>query len=239
MRSMKWRLPCCALAAGCLAALTPVAALADPVISGFNSPQVPLLSYLIIYGSGFGDAQGLSYVTMASRPVPVQSWSDGAIHVYVNPMAFVPGPVALDAVYPVQVVIPSAGKSSNVMNVTITAGAPPGYTPVFIPQVVTDQPTVTGLQATRFTPGSNIAIYGSGFGVAEGSSYLSVTVPFRDAQGHPFTQEYQIPVLAWSENAINAVLLLPAGAQLGTYTLTVHRSNGKTASATFTVVATL
>jgi hypothetical protein len=53
----------------------------------------------------------------------------------------------------------------------------------------------------------------------------------------PFTQEVAIPVLGWSENAINAILLLPDGAQPGTYTVTVHRSNGKTSSDTFTVVA--
>jgi hypothetical protein len=42
-------------------------------------------------------------------------------------------------------------------------------------------------------------------------------------------------VLAWSENVINFVLLLPAGAIPGTYTATVHRGNGKTTSGSFTV----
>lgn len=218
-------------------ALTPAMAAADPVIGGFSSSQVPLESYLAIYGSGFGDVQGQSYVLMGSFVVPVQAWSDGAIHVLVDPMAFNKGPVALDAVYPVQVVIPSTGKSSNIMNLTITSGPPPVYAPIPSPQTVTDQPTITGFQATSFKPGSDIAIYGLGFGDAQGSGYVSVTVPLLDADGNPFTQEYQIPVLGWSENAINALLSLPAGAQLGLYTLTVHRDNGKTASGTFRVIA--
>jgi hypothetical protein len=62
-------------------------------------------------------------------------------------------------------------------------------------------------------------------------------VPFLDSKGKPFTQEFAIPVTAWSENAIRTLLFLPNGAQLGKYTVTVHRGNGKTASSSFTVTA--
>ncbi len=82
-----------------------------------------------------------------------------------------------------------------------------------------------------------MAIYGAGFGPSAASGYVSVTVPLLDAQGTPFTQEYVVPVLLWSENAINVPLHLPAGAQLGAYVVTVHRTNGKSASSSFPVVA--
>jgi hypothetical protein len=225
------------LIALCAAAITPAMAHADPAISGFSSDHVPLGSFLMIYGSGFGNAQGQGYVLMASRQVPVMAWSPVAISVYVNPMAFDHQPVVLDAVYPVQVVVPSADHpNSNLVNLTITSAPPPVYSPSVVDQSTrSDQPSVTGFQATTFCPGSTVAIFGAGFGDAQGSGYVSVTASFLDAQGNPFTQEVAIPVLAWSENAIEALLSLPAGAQFGSYTLTVHRGNGKTAAGSFTV----
>jgi hypothetical protein len=220
----------------CAAVLTPAAAMADPVIGGFNNDHVPLGSFLIIYGSDFGDAQGPSSVLLASRQVPVIAWSSVAIQVLVNPMAFDHQPVVLDAVYPVQVVLQPANKVSNVMNLTITSAPPPVYSPAVVgQQTESDQPSVTGFQNTSFCPGNFITIYGSGFGDAQGSGYVSVTVPLLDSHGNPFTQEVAIPVLAWAESAIHALLSLPEGAQLRGYTLTVHRGNGKTASGSFTV----
>jgi hypothetical protein len=100
-----------------------------------------------------------------------------------------------------------------------------------------EQPTITGFQAPEFCDNNRIAIYGSGFGPSLATGYVSVTVPFVDAQGKPFTQEFVMPVLLWSENAIHALLILPPGAQLGAYTLTVHRTTGKSASRSFPVVA--
>jgi uncharacterized membrane protein len=80
-----------------------------------------------------------------------------------------------------------------------------------------------------------VAIFGSGFGFEQGSGYVTITAPFVDSQGNMFTQEFAVPVTSWSEHAIYIVLNLPAGAQPGTYTVTVHRGNGKTVSASFIV----
>jgi hypothetical protein len=223
----------------CAVVLAPAIAMADPSISGFSSNPVPLNSYLTIYGAGFGNAQSGSYVTIGGHPVPVQLWSNVAIHVFVNPLANSSTPLALDTAYPVQVVVPGADHpKSNTLDLTISSAPPFTYPNEVVDQPKpTDQPSVTGFQATTFCPGSTVAIYGRGFGDAQGASYISVTVPFLDSKGKPFTHEYAIPVLAWSENAISALLSLPAGAQFGSYPLTVHRANGKTASASFTVAA--
>jgi hypothetical protein len=226
------------LVALCVVALVPVMAQADPAISGLSNDHVPVNSFLRIYGSGFGEAQGSSYVTIGGRFIPALAWTDGVVNVLVNPLAYNQGPVTLDTAYPVQIVIPSTGKSSNTVNLTITSAPPPVISPSTVDQpTLSDQPVVTGFQATSFSAGDDIAIYGSGFGDAQGSGYVSVTVPFLDSLGIPFTQEVVIPVLGWSENAINAILSLPGGAQPGTYTLTVHRGNGKSASSSFPVVA--
>src|SRR5882672_8912020 len=47
--------------------------------------SAPLESNLTIYGSGFGAAQGSSYVLIGGRFVTVMAWTDGAIYVLVNP----------------------------------------------------------------------------------------------------------------------------------------------------------
>src|SRR5713226_9745890 len=192
----------------CAAVLTSAAAMADPVISGFNNDHVPLNAFLTIYGSGFGSAQGQSYVLMGSRQVPVTAWSDGAIHVLVNPMAFDHQPVVLDAVYPVQVIVPSADHpKSNVVNLTITSAPSPVFSPDVVDQpTLSDQPSVTSFQNANFCPNGFVTIYGSGFGFEQGSGYVTITVPFLDAHNNPFTQEVAIPVLAWSESAIHVVL---------------------------------
>jgi hypothetical protein len=229
------------LVALCAVVLTPAAALADPSISGFSANPVPLNSYLTLYGSGFGSAQGRSMVLIGSSPVPVQAWSDVAIHIFVNPLGTSTTPLALDTAYPVQVVVPAADHpNSSTLNLTISSAPPPSYSDDVVDQPkLSDQPSVAGFQSTTFCPGNNIAIYGAGFGFTQGSGYISVTVPLLDAQGNLFTHEYAIPVLAWSEDAIDALLSLPAGAQFGTYTLTVHRGNEKTAAGTFSVKACL
>jgi len=75
--------------------------------------------------------------------------------VYVNRMAFDHQPVVLDAVYPVQVIVPPADHpNSNLANLTITSAPPPVYSPSIIDQPKrSDQPSVTGFQATTFCPG--------------------------------------------------------------------------------------
>jgi hypothetical protein len=234
--SSRW-FSCCLLVGLGAAAWMPAAAMADPSISGLSNDHVPLKSFLTIYGSGFGDAQGQSTVLIGSHHVPVLAWSTLAIHVFVDPMAYSQGPLVLDATYPVQVIVPSADHpNSNVVNLTITSAPPPVYPPDTTDQTKeSDQPSIGGFQTGVFCPGNEIGIYGSAFGTAMGTGYVSVTVPFLDAQGNSFTQEVQIPVVLWSDGAIDAVLLLPPGAQPGSYTVTVHRANGKTASGHFTV----
>ncbi len=239
MRNSSRRFSARLIVAFCAVAVTPALAAADPAITGFSNDHVPLNSFLTIYGTGFGDAQGRSAVLVGNRYVPVLAWSSVAIHILVNPLAFNSEPVVLDATYPVQVVVPSADHpNSNVMNLTITSAPTPVYVPEVVdPQKRSDQPSVTGFQGKTFCPGSDIAIYGAGFGDAMGTGFVTATVPFLDSNGNPFTQEVALPVVLWSENAIDALLFLPAGAQPGTYSLTVHRGNGKSASGSITVAA--
>jgi len=237
---MKQNRPWCSIlpiAALCAVALAPAAATADPTISGVSMNPIPLNSFLTVYGSGFGDAQGPSYVTIGGRQVPVQMWSNVAIHVYVNPMGNALTPLALDTAYPLQVIVPAADHpNSNTLNLVISSAPPLTYPNDVVDQPKRgDQPSITGFQAGTFCPGNTIAIYGKDFGDALGSGYVSVTVPFLDSHGKPFTQEFAIPVLNWTDAAIDALLSLPAGAQTSSYTLTVHRGNGKTASASFNV----
>jgi hypothetical protein len=98
--SIRW-LQSSFLAVLCAAALAAPAAHADPVLTGFNNDRGPLLSRATLYGSGFGDAQGSSYVLFGGRGVPILAWSDGAISILVNPMAYSPQPLPLDTAYPV------------------------------------------------------------------------------------------------------------------------------------------
>lgn len=229
----KWQ--CSFFAALCAVSLASSAAQADPVITGFNRDSGPIHSVLIIYGSGFGEAQGASHVLFGGRLVPALAWSPVAVYALINPFAYDPTPLALDTAYPVQVVTKFDNKVSNTRDFTLTSEPVPVVTPTALPGPP-DQPAITGFQRPEFCEASNITIYGEGFGDAQGGSWVSVTVPFKDSQGQPFTQEYLMPALAWSENAIYFLFLPPDGAELGTYTVTVQRSNGKSASHTFSVV---
>jgi hypothetical protein len=210
---------------------------ADSVITGFSRDRAPLMSVIGIYGSDLGSAQGSNYVLVGGRGVPILAWSNTVILFLLNPLAWNQTPLALDTAYPVQVVKRADGKTSNSVNLTITSEPafvnPPGPA---LP-APSDQPSITGFQVPEFCINKDqmIAIYGSGFGQTQ-SGFVTATIPFLDSQGHPFTQEFALPVLLWSENALDVLFQAPAGAQLGTYTLTVHRNNGKTATRTFTVV---
>jgi len=192
---------------------------------------------VIIYGSDLGTIQGTGWVLVGGRVVPALAWSPVAVAIYVDLLAYSQAPVALDAAYPVQVVRADS-KKSNLLNLTVTSAPPAVYNPGVVDQQTrSDQPTVTGFQKATFCQGNDLVIYGSGFGDSQGGGYITLTVPFLDSTNKKFTQVFAIPVLAWSENAINAVLSLPSGAQLGSYGVTVHRGNGKTASGTIVVTA--
>jgi hypothetical protein len=207
------------------------------VITGFSRDRAPLHSVITVYGSDLGVAQGSNYVLVGGRGVPILAWSPGGVMFILNPLAFDRTPLALDTAYPVQVVKRVDGKTSNALNLTITSEPPfvnPSGPAVPAPS---DQPTISGFQVPQFCRNrqSAIAIYGEGFGNAPTGTVM-VAVPFLNAQGQPFTQLFALPLMNWTENALQVLFQAPPGAQLGTYTLTVRRANGKTASRTFQVV---
>jgi IPT/TIG domain-containing protein len=210
---------------------------ADPVITGLSRDRAPLMSVIGIYGTDLGEAQGSNYVLVGGHGMPILAWSSTVILFLLNPQAWNQDPLALDTAYPVQVVKRADGKTSNSVNLTITSEPPFVNPPGPAVAAPPDQPSINGFQATEFCVNRDqvITIYGAGFAQSL-SGYVSVTIPFLDSQGHPFTQEFALPVLLWSENALDVLFRAPAGAQLGTYTLTVHRNNGKSASKAFTVV---
>jgi hypothetical protein len=206
---------------------------ANPHVDGVTPAQGPLYQRVIIHGSGFADFQGSSYVTVGGRQVTVLAWSAAAIAIVVNPLAFNPAALAINAAYPVQVVTPASGQQSNRISFFLTDGAPAdsrnsaGTGP-------SEQPHFESFQRKLFCPGDTVVFLGAGFGQTQGTGYLSVTVPLADQNGTVVHQMFAVPVLSWSENAISFALNLPSGAIPGTYTTTVHRSNGKTTSGTFT-----
>jgi parallel beta-helix repeat protein len=98
---------------------------ANPHIDSIFVDQGPLYQQAIIHGSGFADIQGTSYVTLGGHQITVLDWTDVAIGVLINPQAFNQGPLALNAAYPVQVVIKANGLKSNTVDFFLTDGPPP------------------------------------------------------------------------------------------------------------------
>jgi parallel beta-helix repeat protein len=98
---------------------------ANPHIDSIFVDQGPLYQRAIIHGSGFADIQGTSYVTLGGHQITVLDWTDVAIGVLINPQAFNQGPLALNAAYPVQVVIKANGLKSNTVDFFLTDGPPP------------------------------------------------------------------------------------------------------------------
>ena len=223
----KW-LSCLFLAVLGPALMLPVSAHAAPSISEVLPDHASMQSFITLYGSDFGDAQGTSYVTLGGRMLPVLVWTPNALHVVVNPLAYNKAPVALNTVYPIQVVTSTGSSKSNTVNFTLTTGASPVVTTPVASDQPSDQPTFECVNKTLFCPGDTLTIFGSGFGLAQGIGYVTITVPSGTSTG--------IPVLSWSDNAISTSLNLPADAQPGHYEVTVHRGdNGKTVSGPFTV----
>jgi hypothetical protein len=237
MREMVRRVRQSVVAALGAVCLTAGVAHADPVITGLSRDRAPLMSVITISGSDLGQAQGSNYVLVGGRGVPILAWGTNAVVFLLNPLAFNPTPIALDTAYPVQVVKRNDGKTSNAVNLTITSEPPFVNPPGPALPAPPDQPAIRGFQVDQFCRNKNnvIAIFGEGFGQTQ-TGFVTVGIPFLNALGQPFTQEFAVPVLLWSENAVNVLLQFPAGAQLGTYTVTVRRSNGKSATRTFLVV---
>ena len=80
----KW-LSCPFLAVLGTALMLPVSAHAAPSISAVLPDHASMQSFITLYGSDFGDAQGTSYVTLGGRMLPVLVWTPNALHVVVNP----------------------------------------------------------------------------------------------------------------------------------------------------------
>src|SRR5690349_18173251 len=68
-------------------ALAASAACGDPSIVSLSSTEGVLGSFVILYGSGFGNAQGQSYVMYGGRFVPAVGWSDVAVSVVLIPQS--------------------------------------------------------------------------------------------------------------------------------------------------------
>jgi hypothetical protein len=220
------------LATLCAVVLAP-AALADSAITGIFPDRAPMQSFLTIYGSDFGNSQGTGYVTIGGRAVPVLGWSPGAIHVVVNPLAYVKSAIALDTTYPVQVITERGQVKSNTMDFTLMADALPTLADIVDPTSLTDQPSFECFQrSTLFCRGDSVIFYGAGFGFSQGAGFVTINVPVQDAHGNVTRQDFALPVLSWSENAVFTVLNLPTNVVPGAWTITVHRGNGKTASGT-------
>jgi hypothetical protein len=209
---------------------------ASPHVDGVTPAQGPLYQRAIVHGSGFADVQGTSYVTVGGRRVTVLAWSAAAIGIVLNPLAFNPSPLAINAAYPLQVVTPASGQRSNTVSFFLTDGAPAG-TPGSPATGPSEQPHFGSFQQQLFCPGDTVVVLGAGFGQTQGTGFVAVTVPLADPSGSVVHQIFALPVLSWLENAISFALNLPSGAIPGTYTTTVHRSNGKTTSGIFTVGA--
>jgi polyvinyl alcohol dehydrogenase (cytochrome) len=104
--------------------LIATAAFADPVITGVSARPVSPGSYVAIYGSGFGDHQGGSYVMLGPHFIPVVAWSNAAVNVYVPPTSMVMGPGETPTVVIVQQ--PGAHKSNGfVLNIAGTGATTP------------------------------------------------------------------------------------------------------------------
>ena len=73
-------------------ALSAGAAHAAPAISALNTGQSSLGSYVVIYGSDFGNQQGQSYVMYGGHFVPVVAWSNNAITAYLSPTGMTMSP---------------------------------------------------------------------------------------------------------------------------------------------------
>src|SRR5438445_3622984 len=185
----KW-LSCPFLAVLGTALMLPVSAHAAPSISAVLPDHASMQSFITLYGSDFGDAQGTSYVTLGGRMLPVLVWTPNALHVVVNPLAYNQAPVALNTVYPIQVVTSTGSSKSNTVNFTLTAGAAPVVTTPVASDQPSDQPTFECVNKTLFCPGDILTIFGSGFGLAQGIGSVTITAP----SGTPIG----LPVLSWS-----------------------------------------
>jgi hypothetical protein len=98
---------------------------ADPHLDSILVDRGPLYQRAILHGRGFADVQGTSIVTLGGNQIPVLAWTNDAIDVLILPQAYQQTALALNAAYPVQVVINANGRKSNTVDFFLTDGSPP------------------------------------------------------------------------------------------------------------------
>ena len=162
-----------------------------PRVYGVSPSSGPAGIQVTIAGVNFGPAQGNSSVTFNGVPAGIASWSNGQV-VAVTPATVSTGPV---------VVAVNSVSSNN--NVVYTA-----YNPI-----------ISNLSPSAGTFGASITINGTGFGVNQGSSYVSF-------DGSP------VNLLSWSNTSIQAVV---PGLANGPATVTVTVQGVTSNGITFTI----
>ena len=167
--------------------------LPQPTIVSLSPSAAPVGTSITVNGSGFGVAQGVSTVKFGTKTGSPTSWTDTSIVVPV-PSGASTG----------NVVIHSAGVDSNGASFTVL--------PI---------PTITNLSPGSGAIGASIAVTGTNFGAAQGSS----TITFNGVPGSP---------TSWANTKI--VVPVPGGASTGNLVVTV--SGVPSAGASFAVAAT-
>ncbi len=113
----------------------------NQVISNFlGTSTIPVSTAAFINGSGFGDSQGSSTLTLNGTLVQPYFWSDSSVHAFI-PADTVPGPVAVQ--------ITTSQGASNAANITVTG-----------------RPTITGVSPTSGPAGTQVTVTGTNFGPA-------------------------------------------------------------------------
>ncbi|HTD23781.1 MAG TPA: IPT/TIG domain-containing protein [Terriglobales bacterium] len=125
--------------------LTVTSAVPAPQISQVTdntggTSAISIGSATFVNGSGFGDSQGSSTLTLNGRTVAPYFWSDGSVHAFI-PADTVPGSVAVQ--------ITTSQGASNTVNITVTG-----------------QPTITGINPPSGPAGTQVTVTGTNFGPA-------------------------------------------------------------------------
>lgn len=179
-----------------------------PILNGVSPTSAAGGSVITVDGSGLGASQGGSYVTFIDngvgwgppgwQPLTVDSWSPSAV-TFTVPSGVTTGTTGT-------VTVTTGGGTSNAEGIGITAAVP----------------VISALSPSSASAGSTVTVDGTGFGVAEGTSYVTV-VDQGTGWGPPGWDALTID--GWSPTAIT--LTIPAGVTVGTTgTVTVTTDGG-------------
>jgi len=155
-----------------------------------------------IKGSNFGSAQGSGVVMFGDRQAEVKSWSDGEV-------AFIAPSDLPEGEYEVRVKT-DAGES-NALIFKLTAKAAPQT-----------KPTISSILPASGPSGTQVNIYGSGFGASRGS-------------GKVHLGPVQFEVVSWSDSQLK--VKVPPGMGAGEYKVSVETSAGVSNEIDFQVTA--